>query len=390
MKKFEKQIHSAGQEIRLSEAQRMRMQNVLLGYMRFHPLLKPETTYTRASMWVVYLYRPIAAVLILVFVIGSGVSYAAESALPGDLLYTIKTTVNEPARLALATNDEEKAVVEIELAERRVAEASALAAEERLDEETENTLAHALEAHVESAASLVEKIEESDSLAAAELSTRFESRLRAREEVLARVRTSKDEVALTRSLKGANTRATLLRERSDVRLALAPAVGGSLEEAVVVETSLAAEAPEVISLAMQTAADLSSTRGAPETERSAKQGVAASEVSPEEALATIERGVVERMQKNAEKKLKGVKKAARKSETAREDLEAAEEVFETGEEQLEDGDLVAAFFSFRASLESAERVSVFLDSESVLKKAETRYKNRRGESGERKGEDRDD
>lgn len=388
MNNFEKHIHTAGKDIHLSDAEKTRMHNVLLGYTRFHPLPRPETAYTRVSAWAFFLYRPIALALILVFVTGSGISYAAEGALPGDLLYAVKTAVNEPVRLALATDDTKKAVVEIELAERRVAEASALAAEERLDEETENALAVALTAHAESAAALVEKIEEDDSLAAAELSTRFESRLRAREEVLVQVRAEIEEKSFSRSLRDANTRAALLRERSDVRLALAPALGGSLEEAVVADTSLAAEAPPSISLAMQTA-DLSNTEEAPRTERSLKQE-AASEALMEEVPATIERSTVERMEKTAERKLKEVKKAARKSETARLDLEAAEEVFEAGEEQLHDDDLLAAFYSFRASLEAAERVSVFLDSEGVLKKAETRNKNRREKSSEREDEDRDD
>lgn len=59
---------------------------------------------------------------------GSGVSYAAESSLPGDALYPVKIGVNEPVREVLAVTPRAKAVWAARRVERRLEEAEALAA----------------------------------------------------------------------------------------------------------------------------------------------------------------------------------------------------------------------------------------------------------------------
>src|SRR6185503_10342710 len=48
------------------------------------------------------------AALLLIVVAGSGTAYAAKGALPGDLLYSVKTNVNEPIEGALAFSTESK------------------------------------------------------------------------------------------------------------------------------------------------------------------------------------------------------------------------------------------------------------------------------------------
>ena len=359
MNNFEQHIKRAGASVHLSDAEKVRMKSVLQSYMRFHPLPEPVTTFTITRDWTLFLYRPIAASLVLVLVVGSGVSYAAEGALPGDALYSVKTVINEPVKVALASSAEAKVEVEIELAERRIAEATALAADDRLDEITEAKLAVALDAHAEAAAVIMEEIDEDDASAGAELSARFETRLRAREDVLAEVRNTRaeTETSVGRAIRTASSRVALLRERSEVRLALAPALGGSLEEM---------DAPEVATMAMAKAAP------APEAASFAMAVDSTAEQTAAAPAPVVERKTAERMQKSAESKLKTVKKKARKSEKAQADLEVAENLLEEGEDYLDNDDYAAAFFSFRASLEVCERVSVFLDSASVLQKARAR------------------
>lgn len=373
--RFEHHIKNMSTSVHLSDAEKARMRNVLRSYMRFHPLPEPVTTYTITRDWTLFLYRPVAASLVLVLVVGSGVSYAAEGALPGDALYTIKTSVNEPVKVALASTAAEKAEVEIELTERRIAEATALAADDRLDDATEARLAVALDAHAESAAVLVEEIDEEDASAAAELSVRFETRLRAREDVLVEVRRGKNESSgksVERSIRTASSRVALLRERSEVRLALAPALGGSLEEA----------AAPVATVAMKAAPAASPSPEAVSLAASLDTATHTAEVTE----ATVERSTAERMHHSAEEKLKAVQRKARNSEKAREDLELAENLLDEGENHLKNDNYAAAFFSFRASLEQSERVSVFLDSAAVLKKA--RVKDDQSDESERR-EDRD-
>lgn len=58
----------------------------------------------------------------LIFTVGVGSVSAAESALPGDILYPIKVGVNEEVREALARTPESRARIAIERAERRIQE----------------------------------------------------------------------------------------------------------------------------------------------------------------------------------------------------------------------------------------------------------------------------
>lgn len=77
-----------------------------------------------------------AAFLIVVIIIGYGSSaaLAAEGALPGDVLYPVKTRVVEPlARLVAARTPEHEAAFETKLLERRLNEAEALDAAATLE-----------------------------------------------------------------------------------------------------------------------------------------------------------------------------------------------------------------------------------------------------------------
>lgn len=69
-----------------------------------------------------------AGALVLVVVSGGGVASAAQGALPGDALYSVKIHVNEKVESALARTPSQKAYVEIEHARERLQEIQLLAA----------------------------------------------------------------------------------------------------------------------------------------------------------------------------------------------------------------------------------------------------------------------
>lgn len=76
-----------------------------------------------------------------VFLIASGgMAYAAENSLPGDFLYPVKTGVNERVARAFSATPAAKARLAAAIAERRLAEADALARAGRLDEKTAELL----------------------------------------------------------------------------------------------------------------------------------------------------------------------------------------------------------------------------------------------------------
>ncbi|MDB5188104.1 MAG: hypothetical protein JWO50_624 [Candidatus Kaiserbacteria bacterium] len=77
-----------------------------------------------------------AALVLLLTVVGSGTTYAAEMALPGDALYKVKINVVENIKVALAVGPKAKEQVHTQLAAERLDEARVLASEGRLDATT--------------------------------------------------------------------------------------------------------------------------------------------------------------------------------------------------------------------------------------------------------------
>lgn len=124
------------------------------------------------------------SVVLVVFVSGTTAA-AAQGALPGDVLYPVKLSINEAVEVALATTPVAKAEVSAKLAVRRVEEAEVLAARGELTQETGEKLAVSFEAHAQSASELTEKVEAQDPAAAESLRTNLGSSLSAHGEILA-------------------------------------------------------------------------------------------------------------------------------------------------------------------------------------------------------------
>ena len=116
----------------------------------------------------------------------AGVSYAAEGSLPGDVLYPVKVGINEEVRVALASGEEGKAKVEVERAERRLAEAEALAKKGTLKAETRVALEKQFKVHSEKAKERAERSGTSDDAGiAAEVAAHIESTLNAHGKIVA-------------------------------------------------------------------------------------------------------------------------------------------------------------------------------------------------------------
>lgn len=65
-------------------------------------------------------FRFAAATLLLILIIGGGISLAAESSLPGNLLFPLKVSLNENLKMAFAFSDKEKAFLDIRIAQKRL------------------------------------------------------------------------------------------------------------------------------------------------------------------------------------------------------------------------------------------------------------------------------
>src|SRR3989344_1582769 len=163
-------------EASLTHEERAEMRARVRLFMAEHPV-KPkgfERLFgsTRAHKTGFSYMRPALAGFLMVVLIGGGTSYAAADALPGDLLYAIKTKVNEPVVSALALSEEAKASVSATFAVRRIEEAEVLASEGRLSSAARVELESKFEAHVADfdakTTSLVEKEEGIEAVADAQ------------------------------------------------------------------------------------------------------------------------------------------------------------------------------------------------------------------------------
>ena len=111
------------------------MRAALLAKMREGASLRPTV-----SPWShLFFSKRVQASFLSVLIIlgyGSSITLAAEGALPGDILYPIKTRVTEPvARLVAATSPAAEAKFETKLLERRLQEAESLETDKKLDQE---------------------------------------------------------------------------------------------------------------------------------------------------------------------------------------------------------------------------------------------------------------
>jgi hypothetical protein len=165
----------AAAALRLTAEESTRAEKTVHAFMEEHPVnmakavLKKEQS-SHASVWSsVFSLRfgpAFAAVMILVLG-GGSLSYAAESALPGDPLYGIKIHVNEEVRATVAISTQAKAEWEADRATRRIGEAEQLAAEGKLTPDTNAALMVAFTTHLQASQKNIQVIADGGDIAEA-------------------------------------------------------------------------------------------------------------------------------------------------------------------------------------------------------------------------------
>ncbi len=126
---------------------------------------------------------------------GVGVSVVADGSLPGDVLYSVKTGVNENVKLALTLGNESKGILRGELASERLREAEQLISESKLTAE----LAAEIKANFEKQALKITEISQklvskNKNKSVTEINSNFEAKLRAHERILSQLQVSDPEV----------------------------------------------------------------------------------------------------------------------------------------------------------------------------------------------------
>ena len=141
----------------MTDGERERGREFLIRYMAMHPAREAS----RVSRYA-FLFHPMPIIASLLIIVVSGVSVAgaAEAALPGDTLYTIKVNVNEEVKLALATSPAKKADVSLARAEARLAELELLALREEIDETLRDEIDERVDEHVHEAEEIISELDE--------------------------------------------------------------------------------------------------------------------------------------------------------------------------------------------------------------------------------------
>lgn len=189
-------MFDALKSVRLSATDRAALRDRLALHAAGHPAPVRVSVFTRLfhttartqvpSPYYSLIFKPmpIAAIALVLALLGGGTSFAAEGALPGDVLYPVKVHVNESVQEALAFSSESKANVNADLAARRLDEAQQLAAQGKLSTTTAATLAANFKTHADKADAEVEDLAKDDPTTAAEIDSSLSARFAANRDIL--------------------------------------------------------------------------------------------------------------------------------------------------------------------------------------------------------------
>jgi len=143
MRNLLKQFKKGSREVRLTVEEKSAMRQALLQFAQENPVA--HTSQAKNSRTVVSPYsfmrkargfKVLSATVIGGILIGGTVSFAAEGALPGNVLYPVKTGVNERVRGVVAVTPQAKAEWDIALVERRLTEMKEVGSLESIPSET--------------------------------------------------------------------------------------------------------------------------------------------------------------------------------------------------------------------------------------------------------------
>lgn len=195
-------LKQAADALRLSQTEKDTMRAALRAQMAAGAAPQPTATPGPVHSPYQWFFAPrmLAPVLMVaVVLVGAGTASAAQGALPGDLLYPVKISVNEQVEVALARTGAQRADVAVRHAERRVNEAQALAASGRLTAEVAEDLAARLESQADLAVALADSLEREDPGSASEVKVRLFSSLAVNGAILATLGGEGDTPSATQS-----------------------------------------------------------------------------------------------------------------------------------------------------------------------------------------------
>ncbi len=177
-----KKLKTALESIHLSKKEKTSGRKDFLNFMEKNPMTRelPEHGFTHFfKRFYALTRRPLVATATVmgVFVVtASGISYAAESTVPGDLLYPVKVNVNEQVQGFFQFDSKSKAQWEIDRMNRRLEEVETLTNEGKLDVKIKNDFKQKLDVNTKAVVNHIKELKaEGKEEEAAEIESTFDT-----------------------------------------------------------------------------------------------------------------------------------------------------------------------------------------------------------------------
>lgn len=183
MKYKEQQLYT--RDAALTSEEKAAMRSRLMHHMRSTHAVHSAADYMYGSF--LQQLRFAVGGLAVFMVLGMGISYAAENALPGDLLYSVKVGINERVWTWTAVSQEAQAEWSVARTTRRLEEAEQLATNGILNEKISGEITTRLKKDTEEASRAITSLKKERIDVAVGSSSRLESSLRIHEQALIQV-----------------------------------------------------------------------------------------------------------------------------------------------------------------------------------------------------------
>lgn len=188
MKNFNENIQYLTSKQKLSVSEKRKLEDSVFSFIAYHPIVQIGIASDTRKMAVSRLFTSRKSGLlflsILLSITVTSIPALAEKALPGDVLYIVKTGINENIVAQFAVSPYEKVNYETKLIERRVNEARLLASEGKLTDAVSSQIAQTVKAHANAAEHGLNEMRERDETAATIASIAFDSALQIQSIVL--------------------------------------------------------------------------------------------------------------------------------------------------------------------------------------------------------------
>ena len=208
----------------LTKVEKLKLRNQISKFIGQHPVANPTLSRRRSFGSFLWRRSPLAfgafLAIGLVLVGGTTLTLAAQSSVPGELLYQVKVRFNAEVQLAFALTPSAKAQALVRQAENRLQEAESLTQSGRLDENTAAQVNDGLQKLIKKVDSSLSQLRDSGKAdSASNISSSLEAKLKGHQQVLQKLESDRPNLSKLRPILdnlGSEIRSTqTLRGRSE-------------------------------------------------------------------------------------------------------------------------------------------------------------------------------